>query len=116
MSSSLVYIDESGNSGDVAGQPGAIATQPGFVLAAVVEGAQTRAAEELVSELRAAYGFQAKDLKWRSVAKKPRALVHLVPELRRRNVVPVVEVMSVPAVVARGRFEPPTFSHESGWF
>jgi hypothetical protein len=94
MSPSLVYVDESGNSGDVAGQPGAIATQPSFVLAGIVEGDQTGAAEELVSQLRADYGFQAKDLKWKSVAKKPRAIVHLVRELRRRNVVPFVEVMS----------------------
>lgn len=94
MSRSLAYIDESGDSGDVAGQPGAIAQQPSFVLAGIVEGDQTGAAEELVSQLRVDYQFQAKDLKWKSVAKKPRALVHLVRELRRRNVVPIVEAMS----------------------
>lgn len=94
METSVVYIDESGNSGDVAGQAATLLAQPTFVLAGVVEDEQAGAADEVVRRVRVDYKLQAKDLKWKSFAKKPRALVALVRALREMSIVPFAELMS----------------------
>lgn len=94
MIGQIVYIDESGNDGDVAGNPAVLTKRPTFVLAGVLEQDGSAAAMQLVERLRLDHHFQAKDLKWKSFAKKPAAFLQLIRELRHRRMVPFVEVMN----------------------
>lgn len=93
MRPSTVYIDESGNAGDVAGAPAPFTAQPTFALAGVVEEEGSDAAAGLIRDLRASHHLQAPDLKWKSFAKNPRAFLQLVRSLPGAGLVPFVELM-----------------------
>ncbi len=90
---STVYIDESGNAGDVAGDPAPFTAQPTFALAGVVEEEGSGAAAGLIRDLRASHHLQAPDLKWKSFARNPRAFLQLVRSLPGAGLVPFVELM-----------------------
>lgn len=93
MRPSIVYIDESGHAGDVAGHSAPFTAQPTFALAAVVEHKGSAATETLLRDLRSSHHLQAKELKWTSFANKPRALGQLIDGLARTNTRVFVELM-----------------------
>jgi hypothetical protein len=95
------YIDESGNSGDLAAHKGddAFGDQPVFVLACVGE-PETDALKAVVEFLRRRHGIRATELKASKLAARPEVLVDAVSEVLRVGAPVFLEVMETRYCVA----------------
>ena len=87
-----LFVDESGNSGDVARDPLGFGGQRIFVLVGLGDDAGPGSLEAIFQELLAKHGVKAHEMKGRSMKRRPTFVRDLVADLGRSNSV-FVEIM-----------------------
>ena len=112
MNELVAYIDESGNTGDVAGV-GAFEDQSTFALVALLEPAGSGLAASVLAELRASHRLQGAELKSRTFRERPTLLTDLVVRLKDAGLTPFVELMDKRYFIANNIV---TYVLGKGWF
>lgn len=111
MKELVVYLDESGNVGDVAGDD-PFGEQPTFAVAALAEERGSGAVASVVAELANRHRFQPGEISARRFKKKPTLMTAFIRALLRAGVVPFVELMDKRFYVANNIV---TWFLSTGW-
>ncbi len=96
----LVYIDESGNTGDAALTTSLLGTQPSFALVAVAEVAGSQSLDSILDHVRRGVGLGGTELKGRAMDRYPHLLRELVQALHNSRTPVFVELMDKSFFVA----------------